>query len=157
MGLTKLGSNTVTLTGTNTFSGPTTVSGGALDLDNSNALQNSTLMATSGSVTFDSGVASKTFSFGGLSGSGNLTLLNTAGTAVALTVGGNNASTTYSGVLRPTGGSLTKVGAGSLLITGENTYTGLTTISAGTLQLGDGTSGDDGFSPTAAPSTTIPP
>ncbi len=34
--------------------------------------------------------------------------------------------------------ALTKAGAGSLLLTGSNSYTGLTTISAGTLQVGDG-------------------
>ncbi|WP_175422146.1 autotransporter domain-containing protein [Agrobacterium tumefaciens] len=37
-----------------------------------------------------------------------------------------------------TGGSLEKVGAGTLTLTGNNTYTGSTVISAGTLQLGDG-------------------
>jgi outer membrane autotransporter protein len=61
-----------------------------------------------------------------------------------LTVGGNNLSTTVSGTIRDggaaggTGGSLVKVGTGTLTLTGANTYTGGTTISAGTLQLGDG-------------------
>jgi fibronectin-binding autotransporter adhesin len=41
-------------------------------------------------------------------------------------------------------GALTKSTAGTVILTGANTYTGLTTISAGTLQLGDGTSGNDG-------------
>jgi hypothetical protein len=45
-----------------------------------------------------------------------------------LTVGGNNLSTTFSGRIQGTGGSLTKVGIGTLDLTGANTYTGDTII-----------------------------
>ena len=61
-----------------------------------------------------------------------------------LTVGGNNLSTEVSGVIQDsgtaggTGGSLVKVGAGTLVLSGANTYSGPTTITAGTLQLGNG-------------------
>ncbi|OPZ24811.1 MAG: Autotransporter-associated beta strand repeat protein [Lentisphaerae bacterium ADurb.BinA184] len=40
--------------------------------------------------------------------------------------------------------SLTKAGNGTWILAAENRYTGTTTVSAGTLQLGDGTSGHDG-------------
>ena len=58
-----------------------------------------------------------------------------------LTVGGNNLSTTVSGSIQDggggggTGGSLVKVGAGMLTLSGVNTYIGGTTISAGTLAI----------------------
>jgi autotransporter-associated beta strand protein len=144
MGLTKLGPYTLSLTTANTFAGPTTVSGGTLDLSNANALQDSTLVGpTAGSLVFDSTVTSHAFAFGGLSGPGNIGLQDSGGTAVALTVGSNGSSTTYSGILSGSG-SLTKVGAGTLTLARSNTYTGGTTISGGTLQLGNGVSGQDG-------------
>ncbi len=55
-----------------------------------------------------------------------------------LTVGSNNLSTTVSGVISGLDGSLTKVGTGTMTLTNTETYTGVTTISAGTLQLGNG-------------------
>jgi len=54
-----------------------------------------------------------------------------------LTVGSNNLTTTFSGVIQDgdegIGGSLTKMGTGTLTLTGPNTYTGSTTITGGTL------------------------
>jgi autotransporter-associated beta strand protein len=58
-----------------------------------------------------------------------------------LIVGSNNLSTTFSGVIRDGGASfgtadsLTKIGAGTLDLTGTNTYTGNTKIHKGVLQV----------------------
>ncbi len=123
---------TIALANANTFSGNTTVVDGTLKLSNSLALQNSTL--TSGGIAFDPAVTSHAFTFGGLGGWSNLALNDTAGTAVALTVGNNNAGTTYGGVLSGPG-SLTKSGSGVLTLIGNSSYNGPTTISGGTLRL----------------------
>jgi autotransporter-associated beta strand protein len=52
-----------------------------------------------------------------------------------LTVGSNNLSTTFSGVIQGVGGSLTKIGTGRLDLTGANTYTGNTSINRGVLKV----------------------
>jgi autotransporter-associated beta strand protein len=130
------GAGSLTLSGANTFNGQTVIAGGALSLANSLALQESTLNYNNqgGNLSFGS-LTSATL--GGLTGAQNLSLLNGSSAGVSLTVGNNNASTTYSGVLSGLG-SLTKAGTGTLILTGNNNYTGATTISAGVLQLNSG-------------------
>ena len=130
----------LTLSASNTFTGVTTInSGGNLLLANPNALAMSTL-DTSGGGSLSFGSLTNAF-FGGLQGSGNLVLANANKNPadVALTVGGNNASTTFPGSLsdQSGGGSLMKVGTGTLNLGGYNTYGGGTTLNAGVLQLGN--------------------
>lgn len=52
-----------------------------------------------------------------------------------LTVGGNNLSTEVSGAISGFGGSLVKVGTGTLTLSGTNTYTGATNVNAGTFNV----------------------
>ena len=112
-------------------------------LGNSLALQKSTYnLVQSSNITSFSGLASATF--GGLAGSGPLTLTNDSFTGVALTVGNNNSNTTFSGQLSGSG-SLTKIGNGTLTLTGNCSYTGATNLNGGTVvisalnNLGNGT------------------
>ena len=133
--LTKNGSGLLRLLGANTYTGTTTLNSGILTLYNTLALQNSTLVYNGGTARLVPGMTSPTL--GGLSGSAGLALTTFASlTAVALTVGNNNASTAFSGAIidgTVTGGSLTKIGTGTLALTGASTYTGGTTIKAGTI------------------------
>jgi autotransporter-associated beta strand protein len=59
-----------------------------------------------------------------------------------LTIGSNNLSTTFSGVIQGTGGSLTKIGTGTLDLTENNTYTGNTNVNRGVLQVDGAITGD---------------
>jgi autotransporter-associated beta strand protein len=52
-----------------------------------------------------------------------------------LTVGSNNLSTSFSGVMQGAGGSLTKIGSGTLVLSGANIYTGDTNVNRGVLQV----------------------
>ncbi len=79
---------------------------------------------------------------GSIAGAGNYYI----GGGNTLVVGGNDRSTEVSGVIadnNPCGcttgpGALEKVGLGTMILSGANTYTGGTTITSGTLQLGNG-------------------
>jgi autotransporter-associated beta strand protein len=123
--LTKLGNGTLTLTGSNAYSGSTTVSGGTL----------------SGATIADSGTNS-VFGQGNFSIANTATLQYTGGTVstnrtVSLGTGGGaidvptgTATLTVSGVISGAGG-LTKTGSGTLALSGANSYSGGTTISGG--------------------------
>jgi autotransporter-associated beta strand protein len=66
-----------------------------------------------------------------------------------LTVGSNNLSTIFSGVIEDggLGGSLTKIGKGKLVLSGENTYSGGTAIKGGKLVINNETSSGTGTGP----------
>ena len=131
--LTKNGVNTLTLSGVNTHSGNTTVNAGSLMLSNSLALQSSTFVfGANGTLAF--GGSLTPFTLGGISGVVAVPLVNAVGAPVMLTVGNNNASTTYSGAFSGAGG-LTKSGAGTLTLAGTNTFSGVTTVAGGVLRL----------------------
>jgi fibronectin-binding autotransporter adhesin len=132
--LTKSGAGALTLTAANTYSGTTRSGAGTLNVNNSLALQNTTLdmnTADTGSVAF--GTANSTL--GSLTGSRNL-LLPTG----TLSVGNNNGSpAAYSGILSGSGSNLSKIGTGTTILSGANTYSGATTVSAGVLTLSGAT------------------
>ena len=121
----------------NTYAGNTTINGtnSTLTLGKSDQIADG---AGKGNLIINSG----TFKMGGFSEtinglSGNGTLDGVSGTPI-LTVGGNNATSTFSGVIKNTTGSLalTKIGTGTLTLSGNNTYSGATSLSSGTLEIG---------------------
>ena len=131
--VTKNGSGTETLSGANTYTGATTINAGTLQIATgaSAAAGASGVLADTTAVTIASGakfdVNGNTETVGSVGGAGNITL-----GSGALTAGGNNGSTTLSGVVSGTG-SFTKQGTGSLTLGGNNTYQGATSIAAGTV------------------------
>jgi fibronectin-binding autotransporter adhesin len=121
---------TLNLNAANTFGGSFRSSaGGLLKLGNANAMQSATLdmnAADAGSVNLNNLSAT----LGALTGSRNLAL-----GSGAVSIGNNNLSTTYDGVLSGTG-SLTKIGNGTLTLSNTNNYSGATAINGGTLAFG---------------------
>lgn len=131
IGVTKLGTGTLTVSGTNTYTGTTAVNAGTLKLGAAGVIADTSALTVSSGATFDLNGNSETV--GSLAGEGTVTS-GVAGSKT-ITAGGDNTSTTFSGVAQNGSGTvaLTKAGTGTLTLSGANTYTGATTISAGTL------------------------
>ena len=131
------GTGTTILSGTNTYSGATAVNAGTLAGGATNALSGSSAFTVAGGAFLDLGGFDQTI--GSLAGSGTVTNSGVASPAT-LTGGGDNTSTLFSGIIQngTSTTALTKAGSGTLTLSGANTYTGGTTISAGTLQIGNG-------------------
>jgi autotransporter-associated beta strand protein len=111
---------TLTLNGTNTYSGGTVIDAGTVR----GSVGTGSVAVASG-ATYDLFGADRTI--GALSGAGNVTIGNRT-----LTVS-SSASSTFSGLLSGTGG-LTKDGTGTLTLAGTSSYTGATAVTGGTLE-----------------------
>ncbi|MGA2032505.1 MAG: autotransporter-associated beta strand repeat-containing protein, partial [Thermoguttaceae bacterium] len=127
------------LTGASNYWVPTNISGGAIELAATGAVPSASafIVNANNGILFGNGVTSVALT--ALSGSGNLALSTLDLHPVALAVGGNNQDATYSGSLSDAaapGGSLTKAGTGALTLSGNNVYSGPTTILNGAIVLG---------------------
>jgi autotransporter-associated beta strand protein len=129
--LTKRGTGTLTIgnMGANTYTGLTSIEDGVLVLGASNVLPAGAVTLSGGTLSMGSNsdsVGLVTLSSGAIVGTGSAKLTSTAGFAVQ--------SGTASAAL---GGSvgLTKTTSATVVLSGGNTYTGLTRVQQGTLQL----------------------
>jgi autotransporter-associated beta strand protein len=132
--LTKSNTSTWTLSGANTYNGTTTVSGGILTFLNTTAKSAGSNVTVSAAGTIGLGVSGTnaytsaqvdSLFANTLTG---FTMNATSGVAID-TSGGNFTYATNQSAAR----ALTKLGANTLTLTGANTYSGGTTINAGTL------------------------
>ena len=129
--LAKAGTGTLLLSGVNTYTGATTISAGTLRLGTTNSIGSASAVTVAAGATFDLGGFSDVI--GSLAGAGTVT--SSVAGAVTLTAGGNSVTTAFSGLVQNGSGTvaLTKTGTGTLTLSGANTYSGTTTVSAGTL------------------------
>lgn len=135
-GLTKTTAGNLTLTAANTYSGATTINGGALTVGTNNALPVGTAVTLANTAGAALDVNGNSQTIGSLAGGGvaggNVTL-----GANGVLIVGDATSTTYGGVISGTGtAGLTKIGTGTLTLDSTQTYSGPTLVSGGTLKLG---------------------
>ena len=140
--LIKTNTGALLLSGANTYGGATTNLGGTLragvasvpGVSGALGLNSAVSLANVAGVIVD--LNGNSTEMGSLTG-GGATGGVVSNTAATLTIGGNNTSpAAFAGVIVGTGGNLVKVGTGKLTLNNANTYTGKTTVSAGTLALG---------------------
>ncbi|MDH6591833.1 outer membrane autotransporter protein [Variovorax sp. TBS-050B] len=105
--------------------------GGLIDIFDHATADQATVVNNAGGRLRILSLTAAGISIGSLSGAGDVIL-----GAKTLTTGGLNGDTEVSGVISGTGGSLVKVGTGTLTLSGANTYTGGTALKQGRLNLG---------------------
>ena len=135
--LAKAGSGTFTLSGVNTYSGTTNITAGTISISADSGLGSAPGSATAGHLTLNGGT---------LHSSADFTLNSNRGIALGTSHGtfdvNSGTTITVAGIVAGSN-NLIKSGDGRLILSGVNTYSGNTTISAGTLevsgQLGSGT------------------
>jgi|GEM_PF-2946039 len=129
--LTKVGPGFLVLSGSNTYGGDTQIENGVVQARNGAAIpDSSTVTLGIGGAVF---YAFDSETIGALTGSASGFVAISAGQT--LTTGANNASTTYSGIVR-NGGDLTKVGSGTFTLELQDdpaNQIGLTTVDGGLL------------------------
>lgn len=136
--LVKGGSGVVTLSGTNSYGGTTTISGGELAVNNGAAIPDASpvTLANAAGVAFDlSGYNEAVGSLNGGGAAGGTVLLCNG----TLTVGGDNGNATFAGTISSEGRpstSLIKTGTGTQELAGANSYVGGTVLLGGVLRLG---------------------
>lgn len=130
-GIAKSGAGTVTLGGANTYTGATAVNEGTLIASGGNAIGDSSAVsiANVAGAILQLNASETIASLAGGGGTGGAVNLQN----YTLTTGGDNAPTAFAGVISGTSGNLVKNGTGTFTLSGNNTFTGVTTLSGGTL------------------------
>jgi fibronectin-binding autotransporter adhesin len=167
-GGTTVSLGTLTLAGANTTSGATTLNSGTLNINNANALGIGALRINGGTIDSTSGsVALATtntmnwngdFAFGGTNDL-DLGVQNNVALSATCTITANDPLSAGTklivrGVISGTGFGINKAGPGKMVLSGVNTYSGVTTVNSGTLEIAGGSIG---VNQTSAPNIQISP
>ena len=142
--VTKTGAGRLTINNNQTFTGALAINEGTVKMMSGRLFATNTNVSIAANAVWLLDGSSQTVN--SLTGLGTISEESATAATDILTVGNGGASFTFAGTLA--GGNatvagrraiaLTKAGAGTMILTGDNTNTGTTTISAGILQVGAG-------------------
>ncbi|MBX2916170.1 MAG: autotransporter-associated beta strand repeat-containing protein, partial [Cyclobacteriaceae bacterium] len=142
-GINKSGGGVLVLGGNNTFTGGLGIDAGRVTLANVGALNSTSpnVVAFGVGSTGSLRLNGLSVSVAGLSSNGGTPIIENAGAAPATLTVNTVAANNFGGVIQNLGPalSLSKSGSGTLALSGNNTYTGGTNLSAGTLAINSAT------------------
>jgi autotransporter-associated beta strand protein len=150
--LTEVGSGTLVLAQSNSYSGGTFINGGLLQLGNSAALGSGALAANGGTLDLN-GFAVTVPSFSGAAG-----IVTNSGGFLATLATSQSTTTTFGGTIADGASpvALALTGAGALVLSGTNTYSGGTFLDNGTLIATNAGAIADGTSLTVGDASAFP-
>ncbi len=151
--VTKLNSGLLTILNTNSYTGPTLIRGGVLEVTNINPSGINSAIGAASSAPANLVVSNGTFRYSGPSAilDHGMTTLGSGG----LDVTNVNTFLTNNGLVTGTG-TLVKTGAGTLVVAGDNTYAGGTVISNGEIYLSANNANNNNGTVSAFGATTAP-
>jgi len=133
-GVTKAGLGSLTLSGTNnTYTGDTVITGGTLTDGVSNAIPSASNLTVNGTTAVFNLGANHTNTVNIVSLDGNGSITGTGNSTLTSTGGFQLMNGTVTAILAGNGSALNKTTNGTVTLSGVNTYTGNTTVTAGTL------------------------
>jgi len=127
----QVNNGTLTLSGANTYTGNTMLSGGELFVSHAENAGANGPLGVGGTITFTGG----TLGFSALDTYDYSPRFDTTTSGQAYSFDTAGQSVTFATALTSSGGTLTKLGSGTLTLSGANTYSGATTVSAGVLEI----------------------
>jgi fibronectin-binding autotransporter adhesin len=129
--LTKVGNGTLVLAAQNAYTGATTLSGGIANVGAAEMAGTSGPLGNGGTILFSGG----TLQYSSANQFDYSSRFSTAASE-PYSVDTNGVNVTWASALSSSGGTLTKLGLGTLTLSGANTYTGTTTLAGGELDVG---------------------